>query len=150
MSVISLKSYDKILELVDQPVMVSGGINVDKVHFELDDSWDGFACTAVFYRNRNERYESVLDVNSNAKIPWEVLKDAGVIYIGVYGVKSGDDGSAETQTSEMLRYDVGTGACTGGMNSEYTEDVLTQVLEKLATIKGETYITNEEIDAIAV
>lgn len=71
-----------ILELNE---LVSNSVEIYNVQFTFDESWDGFAKTAVFQLDSEEPIEMVL-INDSCKVPQEVLTHSGYLNIGVYGV----------------------------------------------------------------
>lgn len=94
---IKLKATDQELAVVHQPVLASGDVGTTRVEYELDSFWDGYALTGTFYAGRlpSEVYEQPL-TDGACVIPWEVLQDPDVLWIGLRGVNS--NGLVKTAT----------------------------------------------------
>ena len=144
MTYIEVDCQDQDLTLVDAPLIASGDVLTDKVHFSFCPKWDGFAKTAVFYRDGVENLEVLIDEDNECIIPKEVLQSEGTFYFGVFGVKGN-----EVKTSEVMRYKVRLGAVSGTLAPEPTPDIYTQLLTKIeeAGILF-TRATEEEITSI--
>lgn len=138
---IKVKCIDQSLTLVSTPLVASGGLNEDTVTFEFCQKWNGFSKTAVFYRNKEDVYYSLIDDDNTCYIPQEVLQEDGTLYFGVFG--SNDSGV--TRTSEILRYKVVQGAITKDIKpSDPTPDIYQQLLAKWQDIKdGEVKFTQD-------
>lgn len=145
MSVITLQVDDQNLTLVNSPTIASGSVLSDSVRFLFSEEWTGFSKSAVFYKDELNVFHQILDENSQAKIPNELLTGEGNIYIAVFGSKG-----EVTKTSEVVKYKIVQGAITeNGQGSDITQSVYQQILSKIAELQNYMiYIQNEEIDAI--
>lgn len=145
MTLIQVDCKDQDLTLLDAPLITSGDVQSDEVHFTFCPKWDGMIKTAVFYRNEGETYSVLVDEDNNCIIPQEVLKEEGTFYFGVFGIKDNS-----VKTSEILRYKVKKGAITEGTKiPDPTPDIYSQILAKIdeAGILF-TRATEEEIASI--
>lgn len=79
---------EQSITITDESLTVSESVGIYECDFSFDSSWDGWQKTAVF-QGAGETIEMIV-VDSRAQIPWEVLKEAGWMKIGVYGTKSGE------------------------------------------------------------
>lgn len=129
MTTIKLKTIDEILEFTSSPPVYSGDVNTIAAQFEFDEFWEGFAKTAVFYRDIKQPYQVVLK-DDICNIPSEVMLTEGRIYIGVFGVKED-----KVKTSEVVYYDIGTGVMTFGTIPEPSEEIWQQILSELQSIR---------------
>lgn len=150
MSTINVRCTDQVLAIINSPVIASGGVNENHIQFNFCSLWDGFAKTAVFYRNKEKVYYSLVDENNTCVVPKEVTETDGKMYFGVFGAS--DD---IVRTSEILVYTIKEGAITSDLIvSEPTPDIYNQILSELETIRelvassGFVEMTNEEIEAI--
>ena len=57
-TLIKVDCVDQRLLISTAPVLASGGINEDVVEFHFCHLWDGFAKTAIFYRDEKNIYYS--------------------------------------------------------------------------------------------
>lgn len=130
MTTIKLKTIDENLEFTSSPPVYSGDVNTISIQFEFDEFWDGFVKTAVFYRDISKPYQVVLN-DDTCYIPHEVMKTAGRIFLGVFGVKED-----KVKTSEVVFYDVGTGVMTYGSIPEPSDELWQQILSELNVIRG--------------
>ena len=128
MARIILATEGQKLIKVECPKIASGDKNVDYLRVEFCPNWDGFAKTAVFYRNEREVYYAVMDNNNECVIPWEVLQNEGFLYLGVFGSK-GDT----RKTSEVISYKIDKGAIVDDLKpSDPTPDIYDQILSNIA------------------
>lgn len=104
--------------------LVSNSVGIYECEFEFDASWDGFAKTSVWQLNSDEPIEVVID-SGVAVIPHEVLENAGILRIGVYGTK--DEKVMPTVWLEKRKVCLGTP--TGSIGTEPTPSIYAQILE---------------------
>ena len=124
MSEIKAQCIDQALIFLNTPTISSGNVNYDTISFDFCSRWDGYIKTAIFYRTKDEAYYQILD-NDSCIIPKEVLKDKGVIYIGVFGTL-GD----KTITSQVLQYRIQEGALTEDLiPADPTPDIYAQLID---------------------
>ena len=125
MSEIRVQCIDQAISFLNTPVISSGNVNYDRIVFDFCSRWDGYAKTAIFYRNKDEVYYQLLE-NDSCLIPNEVLGDKGIIYLGVFGTQ-GD----KTITSQVLTYRIQEGAVTEDLKpSDPTPDIYEQIVSR--------------------
>lgn len=129
MSTIAAKVVNRTIEITDKPILYSFSANVDDVQFTFDEEWTGFEKTAVFYRDPSKPYGVILS-GDKATIPPEVMEERGRMAFGVYGAKDN-----KIITSEIVFYDIGTGAFIVGEPTEEMQDLWHQILAQMADIK---------------
>ena len=110
------------IAIVDD-TLVSNSVNIYECEFEFDSSWDGFSKTSVWQLNSDEPIEVVID-SGVAVIPHEVLENAGILRIGVYGTK--DEKVMPTVWGEKRKVHLGTP--TGSIGTEPTPSIYAQIL----------------------
>lgn len=131
MTLIQVTCTDQLLTASARPVIASGGVEVDRVSFNFCDKWDGLIKTAVFYRSADEVYHVLLDAEDECCIPKEVLRDPGLLYIGVFGVRDGK----VVRPSSTLTYNVTQGAITSATAvPDPTPDIYTQLLGQIGDL----------------
>lgn len=143
-TVISILCIDQKLKFQSLPDIASGGVNEDKVSFIFCEKWDNLTKTAVFYRTQDEIYHQLLDEDDTCIVPWEVLREPGFLYIGVFGVNE-----EKTRTSEITRCVIKQGAITEATAvPDPTPDIYAQILAKI----GGGYYTPEveQIDSTTI
>ena len=103
MSVIKITVDEQNLHITDSPKIAAQGVNENYVLFTFSPDWDGFAKVALFYADEDPEtvYQSLVDTNGLAVIPWEVTNDERKMCIGVCGA-NGD----VVKTSEILKYKI--------------------------------------------
>lgn len=142
MSVIRVKCTDQTLKILEAPVVASGGVNEIKVEFHFCEKWDGFAKTAIFYRDESDIYYALVDENDTCIVPWEVCWSDGNFYFGVFGEK--DD---VRRTSVIMRYKVKKGIMTESMMpSEPTPEIYDQIMAEVARIRAENGDFTEQVN----
>lgn len=77
------------LSVVEAEIFVAGSVNVYRVTFDFDESWDGFAANAIFEVPGSDPIEMLVS-NGACEIPWEVMSEAKKKFrVGIYGKKDG-------------------------------------------------------------
>ena len=127
MSIINIRCIDQTLTVTNAPLISSGDIQTDSLKFEFCPMWNDFKKTAIFYRDESEVYAVLVNENSEAIVPKEVLQNEGFFYFGVHGV-SGD----KVRTSQVLRYRVVKGAISEEvLIPEPTPDIYSQIMKMI-------------------
>lgn len=80
--------YDRSIYITEPETIVARSVEEYTVQFEFSEAWDGYATVAVF-KTHDGTLKEVITVDGEAVIPWEVLQEPGVLYIGIYGTKTG-------------------------------------------------------------
>ncbi len=117
MNKIILKVTANRLEIEKDTYTTGGSVNFDSCSFVFDNTWNGFAKTAVFGFGNSDYTRVELD-KDECKIPAICLQDEGFIKIGVYGVNG--DGVVITTNAVAHRVNEGIGE----VNNWYEEDNL--------------------------
>ena len=142
-TIIEIKCVDQALIPMVTPIVAAGGVKEDKIIFSFCPLWDGFAKTAVFWLDKGEPYEAVVDAENGCIIPSEALIKNGNLFFGVYGVNA--DGVK--RTSEVIKYKIEKGAIEGIEHADPTPDIYEQLLEMIAQIEaGGGTVTDEQIE----
>lgn len=103
---IQARVTDQAIQLVNVPLIASGGRNEVRVDFNFCPKWAGKAKTAVFYRDPTQAYR-VLLIEDSAVVPAEVLETDGLFYFGVYGTDE-----EQVRTTEVVSMTSVKGAIT--------------------------------------
>ena len=156
MSTIEVKCIDQTLTVMNAPLIASGDIQTDYVHFEFCDKWTDFAKFGVFYRDKDHVYRVLIDEFTKlCIIPKEVLQDEGIVYFGVFGIKTDEETGEllERKTSEILKYRIKQGILTEGDTPNIpTPDIYEQILTNYAELIAQAHVftpfTDEEMEAI--
>lgn len=78
---------NQILRTDADRILTTGNVNSVVCHFSFDEGYDGLDVFAVFYRNETlNRMVKLTD--GSCIIPWEVLEEEGILYVGAYGTKT--------------------------------------------------------------
>lgn len=107
MSTIKISCVDQVMQFTSTPVIASGGVKEDFVEFTFCSLWDGYEKTAIFVKNTDVALDWI-DGNGRCAIPFDITKDAGRFYIGIFGVNA----EGIRRTSEYLEYKLVEGAVT--------------------------------------
>ena len=146
MTTIQVKCVDQNLQILNSPLVASGGLQETAMQFDFCSKWDGLGKTAVFYKDKSKVYNVVLDNENKCLIPDEVIQEAGRIYFGVYGVNE-----SKRKTTFILKYDIMEGAFfEGEAPSEPTPNIYEQLMTQYNAINT-TYnnIFNNLKDTVA-
>lgn len=103
---IQARVTDQAIQLVNVPLIASGGQNEVRVDFTFCSKWADKKKTAVFYQNPEDVYHVMMDDDS-AVVPPEALAKEGLFYFGVFGA----DGE-QIRTTEVVGMTVVKGAIT--------------------------------------
>lgn len=114
---------DQALEVLNLPLLASGGEDVVRISIDFCALWDGYGKAAVFYRKGGPIYHIPV-VNDAVVIPWEVMTTAGTLFFGVLGV------AENTRTTEVIRLSVEQGAISEATAepAEPTPEIYQQIL----------------------
>lgn len=130
MTTIQVKCVDQNLQILNSPMVASGGLQETSMQFSFCEKWNGLAKTAVFYRDKSEVYNVVLDSENKCLIPDEIVQEKGRIYFGVYGISE-----SKRKTTFILKYDIQEGAFIEGVEpSEPTPNIYEQLLTNYGEI----------------
>lgn len=126
---------DQGIQLVNVPLIASGGQNEIRVEFTFCTMWDSCTKTAVFYRDPEKVYH-VLMTDDSAVVPAEVLAEDGLFYFGVFGTRED-----QVRTTEVISVTVVKGAVTFKAiePGEPTPDIYQQILSaynELVSLEG--------------
>lgn len=145
MTRIEVNAVDQSLTVESAPLITSGSIQTNEIHFTFSSEWDDFIKTAVFYKSEYHVYHVLLDNDNKCVVPHEVLTEEGAFSFGVFGVKD-----STVKTSEILTYRVEQGILTESTDvPNPTTDIYEQILTAIKEAGILTVpITNEEIDSI--
>lgn len=152
MTTIHAVTNDHVLAATILPQVACNNQNTVRLHVEFDDSWNGYAKSAVFHTETNPTpFEVIFSAENNCIIPPEVLARAGKLYIGVKGIGAN---SAEIKATTLICYKVLPGTPVVVI-SDPTENVYNQIMtahgELLAAIAGcraEIAVQRERIDSL--
>lgn len=114
---------DQSITITDESLTVSESVGIYECDFTFDASWGTWNKTAVF-EGAGETIEMIV-VDNKAQIPWEVLKEAGWIKIGVYGTKGGE--IKPTIWSDQIY--VAAGTVPGSVEVTPTPSIYAQILD---------------------
>ena len=117
-------------------VIVVGSVGIEKVNFELDETWKDLQVFACFKNSSlKEEYSQFLSNSNEAYIPWEVLMVPGTLFIGVLGM---DDERIIKPTiwKEVAKIREGTSA-DGIASEEHSATALEQVVALAQSVRDE-------------
>ncbi len=91
--------------------------------FMFSPEWTGYTKTAVFWQDKEVRYEMTLDDADSCDIPNEVQRSGGFIFVGVIG-RSGN----VILASKVLVLPINDGTEGGNANTSLTQSLYDQLL----------------------
>ena len=132
MTKINLLTQGQQLINASKVVVASGDVNSVQLCVEFDSAaWKEYpARSATFYTSKDETVHEMLLLNDKCIVPFEVLTEACVLFIGVRGVSA--DGE-RVKTSSLVKYKVSEGAPIGDKTLTPTMDLYQQYLAALKT-----------------
>lgn len=112
MNTIKVKVNDQRLQIMNNPHITSGSVNIDFIEFDFDPSWDEFTERyCVFYLTEDDPYQVNIDDNNRCGIVQAMTENEGVFYFGVWGRTLNGD---KIKTSADVKYCVAHGVPTDG------------------------------------
>lgn len=144
MNILNVKVRNRNLR-INEKDLVGNNVGFDQVEFDFSEEWEKLEKVAVFYLNEDELYP-VLVTDNFVDIPYQVLKNNQVLYLGVYGVSN----NQKILSSKILKIEIAAG-CPIKTAEDYEEyeDIHVQILAKLSDIYDRiiyTTLTEEEIE----
>lgn len=149
MTIINLLTQGQQLINASKVVVASGDVNSVELQVEFDSvAWGEYPVrSATFYTSKDATVHEMLLLNDKCIVPFEVLTEASVLFIGVRGVSA--DGE-RVKTSSLVKYKISEGAPIGDKTLTPTMDLYQQYL---AAVKAEAdpviAAIKEEIKATA-
>lgn len=132
MAEIKFKLENKLMTVLNQEILTSGGTNVDKCIFSFSEEWSGYVKTAVFYQNKDKVQYAVLNADDTCMIPAEAMSREGYLHIGVFGIDS-----AKVLSSTMIEMFISQGAVSGDtVSTEPADDVFLAIIAQYQRIAG--------------
>lgn len=140
-TILTARIIDQSVQIINQPLLASGSVDVLQIRCEFDSLWDDYAKTAVFYRVEDKVYHIPLVLNI-ATVPHEVLSAEGLFHFGVMGV------NGNTRTTEVVQLEVKRGAITeSSANHEMpTPDIYQQLVQAYAQLDVQVAEDKARID----
>lgn len=134
------------IDIANKEFMTSGAVNIFEAHFEFDESWNGYARTAVF---RSGDYGAavavVLDATDTCMVPWESLIAEAPLWVGVVGV----NGDKKLPTNYVNAGCVAEGAEGGDFAPPPTPSEIEQILAQIGDLRElKTKAKDTLVDAI--
>lgn len=119
MSTINIKCVDQVLNFENMPIITSGNQNVDKVHFDFCNLWDGFTKVAIFFQQKGELSYSLINADGTCNVPNSIMKMTGNIYI----CASGTSPNKEVRTTNILSYRIDEGVAEASLMDEFPDEI---------------------------
>lgn len=132
MTTINLLTQGQQLINASKVVIASGDVDSVQLHVEFDSvEWNTYPTrSATFYTSNDATVYEKLLLNDKCVVPFEVLQESGILFIGVRGVSS--DGE-RVKTSTLVKYKISEGATAGDKTLNPTMDLYQQYLAALKT-----------------
>lgn len=131
MPTIQVQCVEHDLMIVNTPLLASGSVGVDFIHFSFCPLWEGTAKCVLFFSDDMPGIPPVLlDDSGICAIPPEAIYSEGKLKFGVVGIR-GD----ETISTEVLEYRINKGVYTPGSIPEPSGDIYDQITGILAEIE---------------
>ena len=126
MTTINLYAHGQQLINASKVVIAAGDVNSVELCVDFDSAWDNYtARSATFYTSKNETVQEMLLLNNKCVVPFEVMSESCVLFIGVRGIST--DGEA-VKTSSIVKYKIVEGATAGDRTLRPTMDLYQQYL----------------------
>ena len=142
-TIMTARVSDQRLQLINVPLIASGGVDVIQIRFEFCGLWSGCGKTAVFYRDPKTVYHVPI-ADGLATVPWEVLTEEGFFYFGVMGAAS------NVRTTEVIKVYVTRGAITAATAEpkEPTPNIYEQLLASYGVVDSALAVERGRINEL--
>lgn len=112
---------------------VAESINTEFVEFVFDSAWDNLIKYACFKNSKvDKEYHILLNETNTCAVPWEVLAEPGLLYVGALGTN--EEGAVVQPTIWVQISKVVDGVSpTGDISEEATPSAIMQVTTMAAT-----------------
>jgi hypothetical protein len=145
LSVIKVSCKDQTMTVTEAPRIASGGVGENKVLFEFDRKWDGYAKIGVFFNIPYKPFKNVIGEDGFCIVPPEVTAYKGNMYFYVVGV----NGDGIIRTSERVSYFIDEGANAPGVElPEPTEDIWQQCIAEIAAAWAATIAARDAVGKV--
>lgn len=144
MKVINAKVVDQTLSC-NKIFTVNGTVNIISVEFEFDDYWlNSFPTKRALFENSKSKVKRGSDIiNGVCKVPHEVLKDKGYIYMSVEGMNT----SPKTERTNKELVSIQERTITETDNTiEPTPDQYAQFIEAVQANADRAEAAKEEVE----
>lgn len=140
-----------VIKLDSRNIALSGGAlptsnsqNYDRCMFMFSPEWEGYTKTAVFWQDKEIRYEMALDDVDSCSVPNEVQRSSGFIFIGVIG-RSGN----VIMASKILVVPINDGTEGGNANTTITQSLYDQMIVSFDTYASQIRASAYQADLSA-
>lgn len=122
-----IKVDNRNISLLGGGLPTSGSKCYDRCLFIFGEGWTGLTKTAVFWQNKDERYEMLLDEADSCDVPWEAQQTDGFMFVGVIG-RNFDT----VLPSKILICPVSEGTKAGSAEHQATQSLYEQMVYSFA------------------
>ena len=122
------------LQISGRLTLATGNVNSLYVSFCFLDGWDSLAKTAIFKNGSNS--VSVLLSSDSCPIPWEVLQEAGELYVSLRGTAAGGELVLCTENALIGNVKPSLAAAIAAEHREATPDVIDALVADVARLKS--------------
>ena len=99
------ETKNQILRTDVDRILTTGNVNSVVCNFSFDEGYDGLNVFAVFYRNETlNRMVELID--GSCIIPWEVLEEEGILYVGIRNKKTENNAVVKRITTNSVAVQV--------------------------------------------
>ena len=122
------------LQISCRDTLAAGNVNSLSVSFRFLGGWDDLAKTAIFKNGSNS--VSVLLNSNSCPIPWEVLQEAGELYVSLRGTASGGELVLCTENALIETVKPSLAAAIAAEHREATPDVIDTLVCDVEQLKN--------------
>ena len=122
------------LQISSRETLATGNVNSLYVNFRFLGGWDNLAKTAIFKNGSNSI--SVLLNSDICPIPWEVLQNAGELYVSLRGTTSDDELVLCTENALIGNVKPSLAAAIVAEHREATPDVIDTLVSDVEMLKN--------------
>lgn len=122
------------LQISSRETLATGNVNSLSVSFRFLGGWDSLAKTAIFKNGSNS--VAVLLNSDICPIPWEVLQEAGELYVSLRGTTSGGEIVLCTEDALIGTVKPSLAAAIAAEHREATPDVIDKLVSDVAALKN--------------
>lgn len=130
MATLKIQVVKQFLSILNQEIIASGDVNVDRCEFSFSEDWDGYVKMGVFYQDKSNVQYAVLESDNTCVIPTAAMAREGNLYIGVFGLND-----SKVLTSTVEKTYINEGAISGEeISIEPSDDVFLSIIAQYQRI----------------
>lgn len=131
---------------LDQELLTTENVNSVECSFTFSQEYEGLDLFAVFYRNEEDnRFVEIKD--GVCMLPWELLQEEGILYVGAYGIRNTEEEvEKRTTTNAVVVRVVASLSSEAAPDAAPSPDIWEQYRLEILANKAETQVFAQQAE----